>query len=102
MTTIWAGSAKWQALGWSLPGRRTKSGSSTEQISCAFQHRVWKLQPDGGSTGLGTSPSNTIRLRSSRPTGSGTGTADVVPALAEGERRRDAQRKPQRSYHRLW
>src|SRR5262249_29878367 len=39
------------------------SGSTSEQICCAFQHRVWKRQPLGGFTGLGTSPVRMIRLR---------------------------------------
>jgi len=39
------------------------SGSTSEQICCAFQQRVWKRQPDGGLTGEGTSPVRMIRLR---------------------------------------
>jgi hypothetical protein len=56
------GSAKWQAEGCSLipSGRPINCGSSTEQRSWAFQHRVWKRQPDGGFAGLGTSPLSTI------------------------------------------
>ena len=31
------------------------------QMSCAFQHRVRNRHPDGGSTGLGTSPASRMR-----------------------------------------
>ena len=40
-------SAKWQATGWPWP-RSTSAGSSSAQMSCAFQHRVRNRQPDGG------------------------------------------------------
>ena len=68
-------SAKWQATGWPWP-RSISAGSSSAQMSCAFQQRVRNRQPDGGSTGLGTSPSSTIRWRCALLAGSGTGTAD--------------------------
>ena len=37
---------------------------------------MWKRQPDGGFTGLGTSPVRMIRRRRASTTGSGIGTAD--------------------------
>ena len=40
------------------------------------RERVRKRQPDGGFTGLGTSPSSTIRRRWRSSLGSGIGTAD--------------------------
>ena len=46
------------------------------QISVAQGHRVWKLQPGGGSIGLGTSPCSTSRSRAALRFGSGIGTAD--------------------------
>ena len=51
-------------------------GSSSAQMSCAFQQRVRNRQPDGGFTGLGTSPLSTIRSRLRSRLGSGSGTAD--------------------------
>jgi len=42
------------------PDLLSSGGSTLRQISCAFQHRVWKLHPGGGSTGLGTSPASLI------------------------------------------
>ena len=73
--TTAATSAKWQATGWPWP-RSTRAGSSVAQISCAFQHRVRKRQPEGGDCGLGTSPSSTMCLRARSALGSGMGTAD--------------------------
>ena len=47
------------------------------QIASAFQQRVRNRQPRGGATGLGTSPSRTMRLRAPLAgCGSGNGTAD--------------------------
>ena len=37
------------------PGRTTSSGTSSAQMSCAFQQRVRNRHPDGGFAGLGTS-----------------------------------------------
>ena len=54
----------------------SKAGSSVVQISVAHGHRVWKLQPGGGSIGLGTSPCSTSRSRAALRFGSGMGTAD--------------------------
>ena len=51
-------------------------GSTSAQRGCALKHRVRKRQPDGGSAGLGRSPSSTMRVRSRSRLGSGTGTAD--------------------------
>ena len=52
------------------------SGEVSVQTWVAFQQRVRKRQPDGGSTGLGTSPVSTIRSRERSTRGSGIGTAD--------------------------
>ncbi len=69
-------SAKWHATGCPAP-RSTSAGSSCAHFSCAFQHRVRNRQPDGGSTGLGTSPlQHDARTRPRSSAGSGTGTAD--------------------------
>ena len=58
VSTMVRGSAKWHADRCApAPSERSSScGSSCEQISCAFQHRVWKRHPDGGFAGEGTSP----------------------------------------------
>ena len=61
--------------GVALP-RSTRAGSSVAQMSCAFQQRVRKRQPDGGDCGLGTSPSKTMCLRARSARGSGMGTAE--------------------------
>ena len=45
-------------------------------MSSAFQQRVRKRQPDGGSAGRGHVALSMIRSRPSRAVGSGTGTAD--------------------------
>src|SRR5690242_6410961 len=50
--------AKWQATQWSctpVPTLR-HSGTFCLQMSWASQQRVWKRQPVGGLSGLGTSP----------------------------------------------
>ena len=52
---------------------RQSSGWPSRSYS---QQRVWKRQPGGGLTGLGTSPLRMTRLRLRSATGSGTGTAD--------------------------
>ncbi len=49
-------------------------GSSVAHISCAFQQRVRKRQPDGGLSGVGTSPSS--RMRPEAPILVTSGTAD--------------------------
>ena len=49
---------------------------STVQMSVAHRQRVWNRHPDGGSMGLGTSPSRIRRSLSALRRGSGTGTAD--------------------------
>src|SRR5215469_13635599 len=54
----------------------TSGGSSRVQISVAYRQRGWNRHPDGGATGLGTSPSSTICSRRAESSGSGTGTAD--------------------------
>ena len=48
-------SGKWQAATW--PGPKVRSlGSSAAQRSWANWHLVRNLHPDGGFTGLGSSP----------------------------------------------
>ena len=64
------------AARWPRVPYATSGGSSREQISVAYRQRGWNLHPDGGCTGLGTSPSSTIRSRLSDRSGSGIGTAD--------------------------
>ena len=68
-------SAKWQATGCPWP-RSTRAGSSWAQMSCAFQQRVRKRQPEGGDCGLGTSPWRTMCSRDRSARGSGIGTAE--------------------------
>ena len=46
-------------------------GSSLRQMSLAAGQRVWNLQPDGGNTGDGGSPS--IAVLATASVGSGTG-----------------------------
>lgn len=55
---------------------RTRSGSIRPQAWNTSGQRVRNRQPEGGSSGLGTSPASTTRRRSRSRTGSGTGTAD--------------------------
>src|SRR6478752_9578244 len=56
----------------------SSGGSVVLQICVAFQHRVWKRQPEGGEIGDGTSPLSRMRsLLAPRLRGSGTGTADM-------------------------
>src|SRR5690349_2869463 len=68
--------AKWQATQWSRLVLLTlrHSGTCCLQMSWASQQRVWKRQPVGGFSGLGTSPFSTMRWRRLR--GSGMGMAD--------------------------
>src|SRR6185503_5157777 len=67
-----ADSCRWQAT--RLPGAISMSfGASTLQRGITWGQRVWKAQPGGGLTGLGTSPCST-RLRR-LIFGSGIGTA---------------------------
>ena len=42
----------------------------------AMGQRVWKMQPAGGLSGLGTSPVRMIRSRCISTAGSGIGTAE--------------------------
>src|SRR6478735_10729994 len=65
-------SAKWHAdscaAGVSEALKRSgiaSSGTSVAHLSCAFQQRVRKRQPDGGLAGDGTSPARRIRSRGS-------------------------------------
>jgi len=52
-------------------------GSSRVHRSSRSGQRVWKGQPEGGLTGLGSSPDSTIRSRDRARTGSGSGTAEI-------------------------
>ena len=65
----------WHAATWS-DSCSTRSGSSVLHTSVHQGQRVWKLQPGGGSMGLGGSPSSTSRSRAALSLGSGIGTAD--------------------------
>src|SRR5467141_3443893 len=58
-----------------------RGGISVVQRKWAYGHRVWKLQPGGGATGLGISPLMTSLRRLDE--GSGTGTA-AMRALVYG------------------
>ena len=51
-------------------------GSSSAQISFAFQQRVRNRHPEGGLAGLGTSPSSMIRCALAALVGLAIGTAD--------------------------
>jgi hypothetical protein len=58
------------------------SGGSTElQISVAYGQRVWKRHPEGGSIGLGGSPTTTARARLRLSRGSGIGIAARSPTV---------------------
>src|SRR5262249_60265889 len=74
-------SGKWQAA-WCPGASSTSGGSVVRQISCAFQHRVWKRHAGGGLTGLGTSPVNRIRFPRPRAPGAGEGPAAITAAGA--------------------
>jgi len=65
--------AKWQAEKCS-GATSSSAGSILQQISSAYWHRGWNLQPGGGFTALGTSPESTIRILGAL--GSGIGMAD--------------------------
>ena len=74
-----AGCRKWQAHWWS-PRSSMSGGTTSAQMagspSCwRSWQRGWKRQPDGGLTGLGTSPLRMTRWR--RSSGFGTGMADM-------------------------
>src|ERR1700726_4526063 len=72
--TLSAYSRRWHATQW--PGRLSRNcgTSALHSGSLRIGQRVWKWQPDGGASGLGTSPCSMIRLR--RAFGSGTGIAE--------------------------
>ena len=61
--------------------RLQRRAPRVEQISVARGQRVWKRQADGGSIGLGTSPSSTICSRERFSRGSGIGTAESSAAV---------------------
>lgn len=72
---------KWQATEPSPSSTGLKGGVSVEQMSglSSFrrsQQRVWNRQPAGGSAGLGTSPSSTMRWRVASAWVSGMGAAE--------------------------
>ena len=66
---------KWQATVWPVASSR-RSGSSLAQSSWAFQQRVRKRQPEGGSMGLGTSPVSRMRVRWAACAAVGVGDGD--------------------------
>src|SRR5260221_870415 len=66
-------SCRWHAAKCASPCNRSL-GSSVRQRSKTYGQRVWKRQPLGGFTGLGTSPLRMMRWRAAP--GSGTGTAE--------------------------
>ena len=70
-----ASSGKWHATALPLASA-CKRGSTAPQRSVAFQQRVRKRQPDGGSIGEGTSPTKRMRLSELRKEGFATGTAE--------------------------
>src|SRR5215211_5542188 len=57
-----AGARTWQATRWSS-ATSTSAGTSTRQRGCTSGQRVWKRQPGGGRSGLGTSPASTALSR---------------------------------------
>ena len=68
-------SGKWHAT--TLPAPSACRGGSTDaQRSVAFQQRVRKRHPDGGSIGDGTSPTSRMRFPEPGIEGLATGTAD--------------------------
>ena len=70
-------SGKWQAMRWfGFAPICISSGTCVRHLSCAFQQRVLKTQPDGGLIGLGRSPVKMMRSRVRSDLGSGRGTAD--------------------------
>src|ERR687888_505079 len=59
------------------PGFTSRSsGTTCRHRSIAIGQRGWNTQPDGGLSGLGTSPRSTTRSRRASSSGSGIGTAD--------------------------
>ena len=69
-------SGKWQAATWPGWCGRSSGSTSLHLGNCAFGQRGWNRQPEGGSIGLGTSPSRMIRLLAAARSGSGIGTAE--------------------------
>ena len=73
-------SGKWQAARW--PGPKDRSwGSSAAQRSCAYGHLVRNLHPEGGFTGLGSSPLMAAPYLARSRVGSGTGMVAIRPAV---------------------
>ena len=64
----------WQAAS-CPPGYSVSGGSTSRQMSVAPGHRVWNLQPAGGSIGLGSSPRGSCLGRDRLNIGSGRGMA---------------------------
>jgi hypothetical protein len=50
-------------------------------LAIARGQRVWKLQPGGGRSALGTSPAMTARGRRASTSGSATGTAAIKASV---------------------
>src|SRR5262249_9220973 len=61
--------ARWQAAQCSATTSRS-AGTSRGHRSTAIGHLGWKTQPEGGFSGLGTSPPSTTRSRVASTTGS--------------------------------
>ena len=73
-------SGKWQAATCPGPNERSR-GSSAAQISCAYGHLVRNLHPDGGFTGLGSSPRMATSFLARSSAGLGTGMVAIRPAV---------------------
>src|SRR5260370_25996521 len=73
-------SGKWQAATCRGPNERSR-GSSAAQISCANWHLVRNRHPDGGFTGLGSSPRMAAPFLDRSSDGLGTGMVAIRPAV---------------------
>src|ERR1700729_2853374 len=73
-------SGKWHAATWPGPKDRS-SGSSAAHLSWANGHLVRNRQPDGGLTGLGSSPLMAPPCLARSVVGSGTGMVAISPAV---------------------
>src|SRR3990172_4530631 len=73
-------SAKWQATSWPLERTRRLGSSATQRSGLPSRsrspHPLRNPHPQGGFTGLGTSPLRMIRRRRASTAGSGMGMAD--------------------------
>ena len=73
-------SGKWQAATWPGPNDRS-AGSSAAQRSCANGHLVRNLHPEGGFTGLGSSPRMPTPFLARSRDGLGIGMVAIRPAV---------------------